>query len=113
MHALKITATGWLQKIDIDPSRLAAEIGCTEVQSVDLHHNVALWFDTTHTCPWREPNMSAVCLMLNVGDHHPDTAPIPCGDVILLGVAADGHPADLRRHQYEALAYALLNSLAA
>ena len=113
MHALKITATGWLQKIDVDPTRIANEIGCTEVQSAQLHHNVTLWFDTTHSCMWREPNMSAACLMLNVGDHHPDTAPIPCGDIILLGAAADGTPADLHRHQYEALAYALLNSLAA
>ncbi|MDQ1249382.1 MAG: hypothetical protein QG597_3757, partial [Actinomycetota bacterium] len=27
MHALKITATGWLQKIDVDPTRIADEIG--------------------------------------------------------------------------------------
>ena len=113
MKALKITATGWLQKIDVDPGQLAAEIGCAEVQSAHLRHNVALWFDTTHTCMWREPNMSAVCLMLNCGDHEPDSVPIPCGDIILLGLAGDGAPADLQRPQYEALAYALLNSLAA
>lgn len=113
MKALKITATGWLQKIDVDPDQLAAAIGCTEVQSTHLHHNVALWFDTTHTCMWREPNMSAVCLMLNCGDNDPDSVPIPCGDIILLGVGHTGAPADLHRPQYEALAYALLNSLAA
>ena len=113
MKALKITATGWLQKIDVDPGQFAAEIGCTSVQSTELRHNVALWFDTTHSCLWREPNMSAVCLMLNCGDHDPATAPIPCGDIILLGVDPTGAPADLRRPQYEALAYALLTSMAA
>ncbi|MDA0250723.1 MAG: hypothetical protein O2892_07690 [Actinomycetota bacterium] len=113
MKALKITATGWLQKIDVDPAHLAAEIGGTHVQSQDLRHNIALWFDTTHACVWREPNMSAVSLLLTVAGHAPESVPIPCGDIILLGVGPDGKPADLQRPQYEALAYTLLNSLAA
>jgi hypothetical protein len=113
MKALKITATGWLQKIDVDPDRIAVEIGCADVQSVALHYNVRLWSDTMHACLWREPNISAACLMINCGDHAPETAPLPCGDIILLGAGPDGTPADLTRQQYEALAYALLNSLAA
>jgi hypothetical protein len=113
MKALKITATGWLQKIDVNPDQLATEIGCTTVQSVQMRHNVAIWFNTTHSSMWREPNMAAVCLLLNCADHDPDSVPIPCGDIILLGVSPDGTPADLQRPQYEALAYALLNSMAA
>ena len=113
MKALKITAGGWLQKIDIDPARIAAEIGGTEVSSVHLHHNVALWFDTSHSAKWREPNISAVFLMIDGGGHDPNSVPIPHGDIVLLGSAPDGTPLDLHRTQYEALAYALLNSLAA
>ncbi len=114
LKGLHITAGGWLRKIDIDPDGIAAAINCRQAVAADLRHNIALWFDATSAHLRHEPNLAAVNLLIDCGGHHPDTVPIPCGDVVVLGVnPISGAPADLTRHQYHVMAYALLASLAA
>ncbi len=112
--ALHISAGGWLRKIDVAPDNLAAAINCRHTETADLRHNTAVYFDARSTMMEREPNLAAVNLLIDCGGHHPDTVPIPCGDVLVVGVdPITGRPADLARHQYEAMAHALLASLAA
>jgi hypothetical protein len=114
LTGLHISAAGWLRKIAVDPDDIAGAINCRAAIAADLRHNIAVWFDANSAQLQHEPNLAAVSLLIDCGGHHPDTAPIPCGDVLVLGVnPITGAPADLARHQYESMAYALLASLAA
>jgi hypothetical protein len=113
MMALKITADGWLHPTDVNPSRIADVIGCTRLDSRRMHFGIEMWHDADHASAGRQANMHAVCLMINCGDETPDTVPIIDGDVLLLGVDANGNRIALTRDQMHALGEAVLSSLAA
>lgn len=113
MKMLKITADGWLHTTDVNPFRMADVIGCTRLDSRRMLFGIEMWHDGDCTFAGRQANMHAVCLMLNCGDETPETVPIIGGDVLLVGVDADGSRIELTPDQMHALGEALLSSLAA
>jgi hypothetical protein len=110
---LKITASGWLQEVDLPGDAIATLLNCTSLQRETLRHNVELWHDSEHTDRGSETNMAAICILLNCADHDADTVPLIGGDVVLLGTdPATGRPASLAaRDQYLQLGYTLLVTL--
>ena len=109
MRALRISANGWWQTIDIEPA------GANRHRSVTLglRHNIALWY-CADTSPDAEPNMAAMTLLPAVGGVGPEAVPMIYGDAVVMGVDPDtGEPAPMNAQQYHAISYALLSSLAA
>ncbi|WP_342314769.1 hypothetical protein LIX17_25365 (plasmid) [Mycobacterium avium subsp. hominissuis] len=108
MRALRITASGWWQTVDIDPTTSRPQTA-----AVALRHNIELWYRTAAD-PDAEPNMAAMTLLPSVSDLGPHTVPMIYGDAIVVGVdPASGTPAPMTERQYHAISYALLSSLSA
>ncbi|KKF02906.1 hypothetical protein A5739_24315 [Mycobacterium colombiense] len=109
MRALRISADGWWQTIDIDP----APANQTQTDTLDLRHNIALWYSADDTAG-AEPNMAAMTLLTGVTGLEPHTLPMIYGEAIVVGVhPATGTPTPMTDQQYHAISYALLASLAA
>lgn len=109
MRALRISANGWWQTIDIEPAAADRHRSAT----VRLRHNIALRYCTDTTTD-AEPNMAAMTLLPTVSDLGPEAVPMIYGDAVVIGIDPDtGEPAPMNAEQYHAISYALLSSLAA
>lgn len=108
MRALRITAGGWWQTVDIDPTT-----NRPHTTAVALRHNIELWY-RSDADTGAEPNMAAMTLLPSVSDLGPHALPMIYGDAFVVGVdPATGTPAPMTGQQYHAISYALLSSLAA
>lgn len=109
MHALRISAGGWLQTIEIDASSSRSSHPAT----LAAPHNLELWYAAESSAD-AEPNMAAMSLALSVCDLTPHDVPLICGEVVIVGIDPDTNiPTGMTRQQYQAISYALLSSLAA
>ncbi|WP_099020844.1 hypothetical protein [Mycolicibacterium palauense] len=109
MRALRISANGWWQTIDIEPAVTNRHRSAT----LGLRHNIALRY-CADTITDAEPNMAAMALLPAVSDLEPEAVPMIYGDAVVMGVDPDtGEPAPMNAQQYHAISYALLSSLAA
>lgn len=109
MRALRISADGWWQTIDIEP----APANRSQTDFLDLPHNITLWYSADDTTG-AEPNMAAMALIPGVCGLDPRTLPMIYGEAIVVGVdPATGTPAPMTDQQYHTISHALLSSLAA
>lgn len=109
MRALRISAGGWWQTIDVDPGSAGGEQPAT----LALRHNIELRYCADDN-GGADPNMAAMTLLLGICDLEPHSVPTIYGEAIIVGVdPATGVPAPMADQQYHALSYALLSSLAA
>jgi len=105
MRALRISADGWWQTIDVELTHAS--------HTLALRHNIELRYDADNAAG-AEPNMAAMALLPGVCDLWPHTLPMIHGEAIIVGVdPATGAPAPMTDQQYHAISYALLSSLAA
>lgn len=110
MRALRISADGWWQTVDIEPTAASR----AQTATLALRHNIALWHRPDGDAGDPEPNMAAMTLLPSVSDLDPHTLPMIYGEAIVIGVdPATGTPAPMTEQQYHAISYALLSSLAA
>ncbi|CQD01965.1 hypothetical protein H7I87_19620 [Mycobacterium timonense] len=109
MRALRISAGGWWQTIDVDPGSAGGEQPAT----LALRHNIELRYCADDN-GGADPNMAAMTLLLGICDLEPHSVPTIYGEAMIVGVdPATGVPAPMTDQQYYALSYALLSSLAA
>lgn len=108
MRALRISADGWWQTIDVEPVPAGGEQPAT----LALRHNLELRYRDDDAAA--EPNMAAMTLLVGICDLVPHCVPTIYGEAIVVGVnPTTGLPAPMTDQQYHALSYALLSSLAA
>lgn len=110
MHAVTITADGWVRGLELD----AGDHRATHPDTLAFRHNLDLWYRDAAANPDAELNMAAMALAVAASDHGPHDVPLIAGDAIVIAVdPATAAPTSMTTAQCHALSYALLSSLAA